>query len=485
MSDPVVVIGSGAGGAVTALELATAGVPVIVLEEGRAHPDARERLGVLGAMQELYRGRGMTPIMGSVPIGYVEGRCVGGSTEINSGFWCRTPREILVRWHARFGLEDAGVADLAPHFEWAEDLLAVGPHAAAWPPSTAVLARGIEAMGWTVQEVPRVGARLGAEPPRAGPEAVARLGMSRSLLPRASAAGAELRTGCRAISLIFERDRVTGVLALQTQPDATQELVTIPAGAVFSCAGPMQTPALLQRSGIRRRVGSSLRVHPMLKVAARFTERLDPQASVLPLLQVREFWPEITLGGGFTSPGHLALVLSDCGVDPAPLFAEWQRMAVYYVAVRGTGRGSVRPSVIGEDAAVVRYELSAEDVAHLNRGLARLATLLLAAGATEVYPAVAGMPPILHESEAMQTLDEPVAGKRMGLTTVHAFSTCPMGSRQDACAVDSYGRVYGYANLFVNDASMLPDSPGVNPQASIMAIARRNVLHFKQTCTSR
>jgi choline dehydrogenase-like flavoprotein len=63
---------------------------------------------------------------------------------------------------------------------------------------------------------------------------------------------------------------------------------------------------------------------------------------------------------------------------------------------------------------------------------------------------------------------------------VHAFSSCPMGERRDRCAADSHGRVYGRDNLYVNDSSMLPDSPGVNPQGTIMALARRNALAFHQ-----
>ena len=67
----------------------------------------------------------------------------------------------------------------------------------------------------------------------------------------------------------------------------------------------------MRRSRIKRHVGDSLRIHPMLKVAAVFPERIDAQDSVLPLLQVKEFWPDISLGGAFFTPGHLAMGLSD------------------------------------------------------------------------------------------------------------------------------------------------------------------------------
>jgi choline dehydrogenase-like flavoprotein len=146
----VVVVGTGAGGAVTAVELARHGYHVTLLEEGPRPPLSDYGRDAGRAMQLLYRHRGMTPILGPVPVAYVEGCCVGGSTEINSGFWHRTPPEMLLRWKAQFDLVDAAPHDLDPHFAWAEELLAVGP-ALVDPPSTRVFARGIEAMAWSHQ----------------------------------------------------------------------------------------------------------------------------------------------------------------------------------------------------------------------------------------------------------------------------------------------------------------------------------------------
>lgn len=62
--------------------------------------------------------------------------------------------------------------------------------------------------------------------------------------------------------------------------------------------------------------------------------------------------------------------------------------------------------------------------------------------------------------------------------SVHLFSSCPMGENKSKCAANSYGKVHGHEGLYVNDASLLCTAPGVNPQGSIMAFARRNVAHF-------
>ena len=49
-------------------------------------------------------------------------------------------------------------------------------------------------------------------------------------------------------------------------------------------------------------------------------------------------------------------------------------------------------------------------------------------------------------------------------------ASAPAPTASDGCGAPS--------NLRVNDASLLPDAPGVNPQAAIMAIAARNADQF-------
>jgi choline dehydrogenase-like flavoprotein len=56
-----------------------------------------------------------------------------------------------------------------------------------------------------------------------------------------------------------------------------------------------------------------------------------------------------------------------------------------------------------------------------------------------------------------------------------------MGEDRSVCATDSFGRVHGFRNLYVNDASLLCGAPGVNPQGTIMAIVRRNAMKFLGT----
>lgn len=301
--------------------------------------------------------------------------------------------------------------------------------------------------------------------------------MSRSILPLAEAAGARVQPDSRVEEVKITKGRAQGVTATMRQPDGTHVTALVEAEHVFVCAGPTETPALLQRSGVRHRVGRTLAVHPMLKVAARFPFRLHERPGPIPLLQVKEFWPDISFGGGFMSPGYLAMHLSENWPILADRMDDVDRIAIYYVAILGTGRGSVRWSR-RDGSTRLKYQLSKQDIVNLHHGLSRLSALLLEAGADEVYPCVQGLPTIRSRREADRWMEERTPKQNLSLTTVHAFSACPAGERRAITAVDSFGRLHGHANLFINDASMLPSSPGVNPQGSIMALARRNALHF-------
>ena len=112
----VAVIGSGPGGAITACLLAEAGRDVLLIEEGpflaldSCPPFSRRE------MEQKYRNGGQTVAMGRTKVAYVEGRCVGGGSEINSGLYHRTPPEVLDVWRREFQVADLAEADLRPRF---------------------------------------------------------------------------------------------------------------------------------------------------------------------------------------------------------------------------------------------------------------------------------------------------------------------------------------------------------------------------------
>jgi choline dehydrogenase-like flavoprotein len=485
----IVVIGSGPGGAITACLLAEAGRDVLLVEEGEhlslssCPPFSTEE------MLQKYRNGGQTVALGKNKIAYVEGRCVGGGSEINSGLYHRTPPEMLERWRQEFRVEALDEKDLLPHFESCERDVSVSllPHTA--PPASLKLHDGATKLGWKSLEVPRwfqydtgrrrreesltsargSSERLGTSAPTIGEGQ--RQSMTKTFIPRFLKAHGKLLPNTRALRL-----RQNGGGWLIEARHKTAGEIRIAADALFLCAGAIHTPALLRRSGITRNVGNSLQVHPTVKIVARFDEAVNSTDLGVPVHQVKEFAPRLSFGCSISSPAYLALGLMDHPDAARQVAQTWPKEAIYYAMITSEGRGSVR-TLPGFRDPLVRYAITETDRRNLADGLRKLSQILFESGANALYPSLT-RGPVLHCDGCLGKLPDVLPDGFANLMTIHLFSTCPMGEDQTKCATDSFGRVHGFKNLFVSDASLLCTAPGVNPQGSIMALARRNALRF-------
>jgi choline dehydrogenase-like flavoprotein len=465
----VLVIGSGPGGATTAHVLAEHGRDVLILEEGSHLPLESCSPFSIEEMTQKYRAGGLNPTWGNARLAFAEGRTVGGGSEINSGLYHRTPREILERWRDEFKVQASLEDDLLPHFQYCEQALGVGTYPGPIPLASRKLAEGASRLGWRAIEVPRWFKYDGSKGPDGCPKGT-RQSMTKTFVPKALAHGARLLDGTRAWRL---HANGTGWIVEAVRHGKP---VQISADAVFVCGGAIQTPLLLRRSGITRNVGNSLAMHPTVKAVAVFDEEVNHEALGIAVHQVKEFSPRMSFGCSVSSMPFLALAQADHPGFQEDIKNGWRHMAIYYAMITGPHLGRVRP-VFGLSDPLIRYDLSEQDLRDLATALRRLTQLLLSAGAKKVYPSIAGATPITREDE-LATIPATLPADRSNLMTIHLFSSCPMGEDRDRCAANSLGMVHGASDLYINDASLIPTAPGVNPQGTVMALAHRNALHF-------
>lgn len=459
----VLVIGSGAGGATTAAHLAEAGHDVLVVEEGPWVEQGSVVPFSLEQMDRQYRAGGVTVALGRPSIAYTEGRCAGGGTEVNSGLYRRPAEETLARWRAQTGIVEFTDDEFYAACDEIEVALSVQLVPGRHTPASDKLRAGAAALGWQHDEIPR----WMSYPEGGDASSGKRESMTRTFLPRAFRAGARILLEHRVDRLVRDRDRA--FRAELTGPDGMP--VTIDFDTVVVCGGAIHTPALLQRSGWRGLVGKGLAVHPTVKLAARFPEPVNVVDDV-PVHQVKEFSPDLSFGGSASQPGLVALALTDSWPAMRDAVTAWRDIAVYYAAITSEGRGRVTALPMLKDP-LVTYRLTARDRGLLGQGLARLALVMLEAGALEVFPSFRDAP-IVRGRADLATVTAAFNAASASVMTVHLCSTVPMGEDRSVAAADSFGLVHGATNVYVNDASLLPDAPGVNPQASVMAIATRN-----------
>ena len=479
----VVIVGSGAGGATMAAELAEAGVDVVVIEEGGYHPTESFTASAGRAARTLYRDGGVGLAAGRPPVLFSEGRCVGGSTVVNGGMSWRTPAHVLANWARDQNVIAISEPDMEPYFAEVEGRISV----ARQDPETIgtdmrLLKAGADAKGWKI--IPNLRNQLhcaGSNNCTNGCPTGAKRSMLVTAIPRALHKGARLYSDCRVERITTGRGAVTGVHARFIRPGGRPgPRLIVRARAVVVAGGAVQTPALIARSGLRSssgQLGRNLTLHPNAKVIAFFDEPVLGWQGVHQAYQVREFAAAgILLTAVNLAPSLIAMTLPWHGDQLGELMASYNHMVTAGCLIEDTSSGRVRhvPGV----GAQVTYQISDRDVARVLRGVQLTAEMMFAAGARRVLLPLGGAPEVRNPAELGELLARPVDARSLELFTVHLMGTARMSEDPRRGVTDSFGAFHGVPGLFVADASLFPGPVGVNPMETILALSARNARHL-------
>jgi choline dehydrogenase-like flavoprotein len=461
----VVVVGSGAGGAVAAATLAEAGLDVIVLEAGQSFRRDSYPDDPLEAIASLYRDGGLTMAEGRPPIPVPVGRTVGGTTVVNSGTCFRAPDPVLEHWRERYGIAWAG--ELAPDFAEAEEFLRVTPLDPERMGRNGQLAmEGAEAIGASGGPISRnAGGCVQCSSCPFGCRIDAKRGMHVSYLPRAVAAGARLRTGVEARRVIVEDGRAAGVRCAGGYT-VRARLATIAAGGAFG------TPELLLRSGLGgRQVGRNLHIHPACWVGARYEQEVRGWEGVMQSYYVDQWERErILLEATFTPLPFGGAWLLGSGREHQEAILGFDRIGSIGVHLSDESAGRV--GLAGDGSLRATYSLSDEDARRLAFGIARAAEVHFAAGASEVYPNIGRMP-LLRPADLAQFEATSFKPSELRLEAFHPMGSARVAADPAEGVCDASGAVNGVDGLYVADASLFPTSVGVNPMMTIIAFSKR------------
>lgn len=460
-------MGSGAGGALTSSFLAEKGRDVLIVEEGPDIKSTLEDSNITNAFPDVWRNGGVIPISGNANMAFAEGRCLGGSTMINSGLIHRLPVEIIEEWGREFKIRELNHDLMQGFHNSIERELSVAAITNSKNIANALFKKGAGICGFKGVDVP-VAAEF-----KDG--LLKKRNMRVTYLQRAEKSGARIVTDCRVDKITVNNGKATEVMASYKDIKGSRFRLSIQFDKLFLCAGAIQTPLLLRRSGIKNNVGDNIHFHPTFRTVAEFDMPLNAYAVEMPSFQIKEFAPEISMGASVVTPAYIAVGLAGNWAVNRHHMKDFNSMATFYVMTRSSSRGKVRNIPLFKGSYNVRYMINNTELRNLSFGFAKLAEVLFAAGAKRLYPSIEGGLPITDKKESAHYLENNLPVDRISLMSIHSFSSCPMGEDRDRCAVDSFGRLHGFENIYVNDASILPSSPGVNPQGPLMAVALRNL----------
>jgi choline dehydrogenase len=499
-----VVVGGGSAGCVLANRLSEdPDVRVLVLEAGGR--DRSPNIKIPAAFAKQFHSK-LDWDFATEPEPHVDGRSLyvprgkslGGSSSMNAMLYVRGRPLDYDLWAAQ-GAHGWGWEDVLPYFERAEGTLRVS---AQRSPRASVARRLIEAS---------VAAGIPRTPDCNGPEqdGVSMFQVTQAAGRRWSAADAYLRpasgrpnlevlTGARALGVVLEGERATGVRV--ARPRGAEEVVRAEREVIL-CAGAIQSPQLLLLSGIGAPdelgaagvaarhalpgVGRNLQDHPFVSMIWELSDTDTLYKADAPRNLAE--WVLRRSGPLSSSVAEVcAFVRSRPGLPAADL--QYHMGAAYYEdhgAEEYDGHCAVIAPVLVTPKARGRVWLRSADPAAkpriLTNSLSEPDDVRTLVAGMRLGREIAAQPPFreavireLKPGPDVEDREDLEADLRRRLMLIyHPVGTCRMGDAGEEAVVDPELRVHGLEALRVVDASVMPVITGGNTNAPTTMIAER------------
>jgi choline dehydrogenase-like flavoprotein len=499
----VVIVGSGAGGGVTAEILALSGLRVIIVEEGALKSSRDFKMREAEAYPALYQESAARKTRDK-GINILQGRTVGGSTTVNWTSSFRTPDITLAYWNRHFGLKDYTPDALAPWFGMMEQRLNITD----WPTppneNNDLLRRGAAKLDIPTALIRRnVNGCWNLGYCGMGCPTNAKQSMLITTIPSALRNGATLLTRARAERLIIKGDKVAQLdcVALDAAGlSPTGRRITLRARHYVLAGGAINTPALLLRSTApdpHGLLGKRTFLHPTVISAGLFEQRVDGYAGAPQTVYSDHFLHNDRIDGpmGYkleAPPLHpvlLSTTMAGFGAQHAAMMQQFPHVHALLALLRDgfhadAPGGSVALSSGG--APVLDYPIGDFIWDGARRALLTMAEIQFAAGARSVTPVHEAAPAYTSWTQAKAGINGlPFKLLATRVVSAHVMGGCAMADDERKGVTGADGRYRGLANVSVHDGSLFPTSIGANPQLSIYGIVARLASVLAQELTGK
>ena len=473
----IVIIGSGAGGGVVAerlVPLLAQGLKIGILESGANYrPKTYFNQQELQMTRLFWEDGGLINKEGTMTL--AAARMVGGSTGVYTGVTFDLPEAEFDSWNMDMEYK-----------EFKQRLLkqrqSINTHNLSEERinhNNVLFKAGAESCGMKVKDLDISTKECqGAGFCNLGCINDAKMSSLNVQLPKAQTAGIELIANCHVKTISEGKIQAY----IYSAPEGTMAVnyvsgdYEIEADKIIVAAGCYGTNAILARSELSKcskNLGRYITMHPTLTVYGRHPDLIEGFKNFPKAYYVDDFSGSEghIIETAFYYPGITAKNIEGWGEEHRRRMNSYARLMCAIIITHDKALSENRIYWDGR-RPVIDYNIDESILESLRMGQVRSAQLFFAAGCDEVYVPFA-KDGIVKKSEVKELLELINVNNYLANKTIfasaHPQGGCGMGGEDAVC--DNQGRLRGYNNIYVADASLFPSSSGVNPALTVMALA--------------
>ena len=453
-----IVIGSGPGGSITANELKKANKDILLIEKGSwfkhfnlKHPGEEFFL--------KWKNGGLAAALGNVKIQYSSAECFGGGSEINSGLYHEPDQEFLDEWSKKFNTNDMHYNELKKFIDTTKEKTNVS-YLKQYLSITKKIINSAKINNWKIEEIPRW--CLDDD------KTFIKKSMTETYLK-------EYLKNNGQVSLETHVNKIYKIKNLwKIEFIKNKKKKSITCNNIFLCCGSIENLKILKDNNLVKK-NNKISFHPMIKVVVKFPEKVNKKNMEILTHQLTEFFPDFLVGSAASGLPFLKISAQHDEKLYSDVINNWENMLIFH-STFSIGKGDViKVPFLNEP--IIKYQINKNEINLVKKGLEKLCKLLIDADCDYIYP-IAKKSQKLNKLNYKEYVDKISDVTDLNYSTVHILGGVPMGENKEICTVDSYGKLYGFKNFYINDSSLICNKLLKNPQGTVMAVALRNVTNF-------
>ena len=442
-----IIIGSGPGGSVTALELQKNNKDCLLIEKGE-HWEICQKKHPFEEFKEKWQHAGLTATLDGQMIQYSSANCLGGGSEINSGLYHSISDDFIHKHNSKFKYEDFTFNEIERivNFDLEKQVL---------QKETLNLKNFFKEGAMKLS--------LNSETiSRFQNEKYEKNSMSKTLLNEYIEKKGKLITGSE-----VKKIKKLSYKKFQLTIRNKKKNFKIYCKNLFICCGAPYSYNLLKRNNLIKSKIDNFHFHPMTKIIVKYPKTVNNKIGLDVISdQIISHYPKYIFGNAASCLPFLLIPTIKNKQVYNDIKKDYEYMTVYHVTF-SFGHGSLIKLPMIDDF-FIRYKFDKKNYDLIKEAIDNLIEFSFLSGAEKIFL-------LDDEISQINRLDFEKKNYRINIKKIK-FSAVHLlgGIKINENNVSEFGKVNDQ-NIFINDSSLINHDLLKNPQGAIMSICLKNI----------